>query len=440
MVERSFRKVLELYTEELFGNILPFWLRRGIDEKCGGYFTCFSNDGSRLMHHHKFTWGQGRFVWMLARLYRSMKNRTKEAQRGRYLELASSGAEFLMKHARLDNGNCAFILDREGKPVLLDPDGAARPAAPGESYDLSIYADFFVIYGLGEFAQAAQDRSAFDFARDLYKSVVSRLSSGNYRTDPYPVPRGYRAHGEPMILLETAQELADAAEAFGQEGEAEKLRQSADSSVREIMNFFRIPEWRVVLEMIGADNRPVDTLLGRYINPGHTIESMWFVMHRALRNRDRQLFAEAAETVRWALEAGWDETYGGLPQFVDRTGGPPKGGIPEELKDHEMVRKLSSNWSNKLWWPHSEAIYALLLALEQMGESWMKEWFWRVHDYTLKTFPNPDKSVGEWIQIRDRRGKPESKVVALPVKDPFHVVRALSLAIPVLEKLAGKEK
>ena len=105
-----------------------------------------------------------------------------------------------------------------------------------------------------------------------------------------------------------------------------------------------------------------------------------------------------------------------------------------------MVRKLGSNWLNKLWWPHSEAIYALLLALDQMGESWMEEWFWRVHDYTLKTFPNPDKSVGEWIQIRDRQGRPESKVVALPVKDPFHIVRALALAIPVLERLVDKEE
>ncbi len=438
MVERSFKKVLEIYRDELFGNILPFWLGKGIDKRCGGYFTCFSNDGSQLLHHHKFTWSQGRFVWMLARLYRSMKTRVQEGQRERYLELAVPGAEFLMKHARLENGNCAFILDRAGNPILLDKNGEALPAAPGEGYDLSIYADFFVIYGLGEFAQAAQDRAAFDFAHDLYKSVIARLSSGNYRTDPYPVPRGYKVHGEPMILLETAQELADAAQAFGLESEAEKLRETADSCVREIMGFFRITEWKVVLEMIGTDSRPVDTLLGRYINPGHTIEDMWFVMHWALRNQDRQLFADAAETVRWALEAGWDETYGGLPQFVDRGGGAPKGEVSEELKDHEMVRKLRSNWSNKLWWPHSESIYALLLALDEMGESWMEDWFWKVHDYTLNTFPNPDKSVGEWIQIRDREGRPESKVVALPVKDPFHIVRALALAVPVLERLADK--
>jgi N-acylglucosamine 2-epimerase len=68
----------------------------------------------------------------------------------------------------------------------------------------------------------------------------------------------------------------------------------------------------------------------------------------------------------------------------------------------------------------------------------MEERYARVHDYTFSTFPNPDRLVGEWIQIRDRKGAPESKVVALPVKYPFHNVRALLLAIPVLERLAVK--
>ena len=113
--------------------------------------------------------------------------------------------------------------------------------------------------------------------------------------------------------------------------------------------------------------------------------------------------------------------------------------MPEELKEHEMVRKLRSNWSNKLWWPHSEAIYALPLAYEKLRDERLADWFRKVHNYTLATFPNPDRGIGEWIQIRDRQGKPESKVVALPVKDPFHIVRALALALPVLERLAGEE-
>jgi N-acylglucosamine 2-epimerase len=435
-VQRSFEQAAKTYRDELFGSILPFWMRNGIDSEYGGYYTCFSNDGSRKLADHKFTWSQGRFVWMLSRLYRTMKDRVTPEESALWLQAARRGAEFLIGNCRLESGNCAFILDRRGAPILLDPEDRPRKAAPGEDYDLSIYADFFVIYGLGEYAAASGDHDSFTFALDLYDHAIARLKSGVFRSEPYPVPPGYKKHGEQMITLETAQELADAAESFGQSRIAKRLRKQCAECAAEIMGNFRRPEERVVLEMIGMDNQPVDTMIGRYVNPGHTIEDMWFVMHWADRTGDKELFEQASETVRWALDLGWDMKYGGIPQFLDKSGEKPRGDIPPELETHEMVFKLRNNWSNKLWWPHSEAIYALLLAYERLNQPWQEEWFWRVHDYTLETFPNPDREVGEWIQIRDRKGVPESKVVALPVKDPFHIVRALTLALPVAERLA----
>ena len=438
-MKNSYEKLAQVYSDELFGSILPYWMKRGIDKEFGGFFTCFSNDGATLLGEHKFTWSQGRFVWMLARLYRKMADRVEPEAAQAWLDAAREGADFLMKYSRLASGNCAFTLDRQGVPVLLDGEGNARPAEEGEDYDQSISADYFVIYGLGEYAAASGSREAYDFAFDLFDNVLARLESGNYRTDPYPVPQGYKTHGRPMINMETAQELADIAAQFGEADTEARMRAIAASSAADIMGNFRRTDERVILEMIGTDNQPVDTILGSYINPGHTIEDMWFMMHWADRAGDKKLFEDAAETVRWALEIGWDKEYGGIPQFLDKSGEAPRGNVPSELESHEMVRKLRSNWSNKLWWPHSEAIYALALAYERLEQPWMEEWLWRVHDYTMATFPNPDRELGEWIQIRDRQGKPESKVVALPVKDPFHITRALLLALPVVEKLAEKK-
>jgi glycine dehydrogenase subunit 1 len=59
--------------------------------------------------------------------------------------------------------------------------------------------------------------------------------------------------------------------------------------------------------------------------------------------------------------------------------------------------------------------------------------FEKVFDYTYKTFPNPDRSIREWIQIRTREGNPQEKVVALPVKDPYHIIRNVLLIIELLE-------
>ena len=56
------------YQNELQQNILPFWLTRCEDKEFGGYLNCFTNDGSRLVSHDKYTWSQGRFVWCFSRL------------------------------------------------------------------------------------------------------------------------------------------------------------------------------------------------------------------------------------------------------------------------------------------------------------------------------------------------------------------------------------
>ena len=52
----------------------------------------------------------------------------------------------------------------------------------------------------------------------------------------------------------------------------------------------------------------------------------------------------------------------------------------------------------------------------------------------FQTFPNENKEIGEWIQIRDRKGKPIQKVVALPVKDPFHIIRNYLFILKLLEE------
>jgi hypothetical protein len=50
--------------------------------------------------------------------------------------------------------------------------------------------------------------------------------------------------------------------------------------------------------------------------------------------------------------------------------------------------------------------------------------------------PHPDGEVGEWIQIRDRQSMPVETVVALPVKDPYHILRNVLLILELLEKEA----
>ena len=85
-------------------------------------------------------------------------------------------------------------------------------------------------------------------------------------------------------------------------------------------------------------------------------------------------------------------------------------------------------------------MYTTLLLFDRTDKREFLEAFQKVFDYTYRTFPNRDPEIREWIQIRTRDGAPQEKVVALPVKDPYHIVRNVILIIELLEKRWRKEE
>jgi N-acylglucosamine 2-epimerase len=151
------------------------------------------------------------------------------------------------------------------------------------------------------------------------------------------------------------------------------------------------------------------------------------------RNDTHCIISEAAQIIKRAFEIGWDREYGGLLLLADQDGGPPTGSVAG-LEDERMAQKVQADWGSKLWWVHSEALYTTLLAWKLTGDDEFATFYRRVFDYTFRTFPNPDPAVGEWIQIRDRQGRPEQRVVALPVKDPFHIIRNVAQIIDLLSE------
>jgi N-acylglucosamine 2-epimerase len=431
---------LAFYTHHLKSTLLPFWLQRSVDEEHGGFFTCFDNEGRTLRSRDKFTWSQGRMVWVWAKL--ASMEIFSAAERTRYLHLARSGATFLMQHCLLpgdrgagDRGTgdrCAFLMTREGEP---------KPQAEGMPFDSSIYADCFVILGLARYAAVSRDRAVLDFAHRLYRSVNERIRTGDFRTEPYPIPIGYKAHGIPMILLNTSQEMAAGLEALGMPEDAFAANQIGDLCLHEIITHFVCPDG-VVHEMINSWNECIPaSVLGRYINPGHTIEDMWFVMHQARRSHvpgtsevpgtSNAMILKAAQVIKRTFQMGWDQEFGGLLLFADQDGGPPRGSLAG-IENERMAQKVLADWGSKLWWVHSEALYTTLLAWRLTGDDEFLELYRQVFDYTFRTFPNPDPEIGEWIQIRDRQGRPEQRVVALPVKDPFHIIRNMAQIIELL--------
>jgi N-acylglucosamine 2-epimerase len=424
---------LTSYTNHLKSVLLPFWLSRSVDQAHGGFFTCFDNATGQLLSDDKFTWSQGRIVWVWAKLA-GMSIFTPD-ERAHFLKLARSGAAFLMEHCLLPGDRCVFLMTRDSTP---------KPQAPGLPLDSSIYADCFVILGLARYAAVSGDPASLDFARRLYRSVTARIASGRFHTEPYPIPAPYRVHGIPMILLNTSQELAHGLSSHGLTSEAAEVLAAGDGYLAEIRTHFVAADG-TLHEMVALDKGlATDNLLDRYVNPGHTIEDMWFWLHQAQTRYAPGASPRAGQTpdapatirqvahiIKRAFEVGWDHEFGGLLLFADQDGGPPTGSVAG-LEDERMTQKVQADWGSKLWWVHSEALYTTLLAWRLTGDDELLALYRRTFDYTFRTFPHPDPAVGEWIQIRDRQGRPEQRVVALPVKDPFHIIRNVAQIIDLL--------
>ncbi|MDR2134084.1 MAG: AGE family epimerase/isomerase, partial [Treponema sp.] len=128
---------------------------------------------------------------------------------------------------------------------------------------------------------------------------------------------------------------------------------------------------------------------------------------------------------RYALEYGWDEQYGGIFRYVDREGGKPRG----RLTGDPLEKTITGSWDTKLWWVHSESLYFSALMAKRLNSEYWRNWYKRIYDYTFQVFPNPDKQTGEWIQIHKRDNTPLNEVVALPVKDPYHIFRNFMLML-----------
>ena len=147
------KSLKEFYIDHLFNTLISFWMRFGIDRKNGGFFTCFNNVGDTLKSKHKYIWSQGRFLWMLSRLYHAFKGYVDDGVIEDIGEAAERGAAFLKEHALLPNGNCAWVLDEAGQPILTNRDGSIRKREETDRYHLGISADEFLIYGMGEFSR-----------------------------------------------------------------------------------------------------------------------------------------------------------------------------------------------------------------------------------------------------------------------------------------------
>lgn len=384
----------KMYRENLLNDVVPFWLNHSKDEEFGGFFTCLDNSG-KVYDTDKFIWLQCREVWCFAMLYNQVEKKQE------WLDFAIQGAGFLKKHGRDSQGNWYFSLNREGAP-LIQP--------------YNIFSDCFAAMAFGQLYQATNNKEYADIAIETFQNILRRQENpkGKY-SKVYPGTRSFQGFALPMILCNLVLEIEHLLD-------PDLVEATIAKGIHSVMNVFYQPKSGLILENVTSEGAFSDSFEGRLINPGHGLESMWFIMDLATRSQNRDLIKKAVDTTINILEYSWDKEYGGVFYFLDIKGYPP----------------LQLEWDQKLWWVHIETIISLLKGFYLTGDERCWDWFEKVHEYTWKHFPDPEN--GEWYGYLNRQGK-----VLLPLKGGkwkgcFHVPRGLYQSWKTLEAIEKKYK
>ena len=386
-----FDNYLKIHKEGLSDDVIPFWINNCIDEKYGGFFLGISQDGT-VIDTDKGVWQIARFTWLLSTIYNEVEEKKE------WIDIAKSGADFLMNYGFDNDGKMFFHLDREGRPIRK------RRYAFSEAFSAIAFAAIF---------KATNEKKYEVKARFCFDNYIKYSEKRGPKPPKFTKTRLGRTIGTPMIGIATAQELR-------KNLNDESYSFYIANWIKEIDKYFVKHEKKMVMENVDLQGKVINHFDGRLLNPGHAIEAAWFIMDEAIyRGNDQKLVKLGTTMLDYMWEIGWDKEYGGIFYFRD-----PKN-LPVQEYWHDM----------KFWWPQNETIIATLLAHKLTENLKYLEWFQAVHKYTFDKFPDPE--FGEWFGYLHRDGRISVTLKGNLWKGPFHIPR---MHLKVWKSLKTMEK
>ncbi|MEZ5277049.1 MAG: AGE family epimerase/isomerase [Opitutaceae bacterium] len=356
--EHNEKALSELYRHALVEDVLPFWLRFGLDREHGGVITALDRDGS-ILDTDKVIWFQGRAAWMYATAFLTVERRPE------WLDAAKSCIAFLRQFASDASGKMYFLVSRTGQPLRM------------RRY---VYSESFAAIASAAYAGAAGDGRAADEAVTAFDRYIDHsFTPGRMEAKVDPSSRPMIGAGPRMIGIATAQEIRQHLGEIRIRGRTPS--EWIDCWIDDIERLFFKPELGAMMETVAPDGAIIDHYDGRLLNPGHAIEASWFIMHEGRHRADQRLVRLGAAILECMWKRGWDEHYGGLFYFRDLRNLP----VQEYWQDM------------KFWWPHNEAVIATLLAWKLTGDPKFREMHRAVHDWSFEHFA--DSEHGEWARL-----------------------------------------
>lgn len=392
-IKEYIKQWAESYKTALTENIMPFWMEHGWDKVNGGVYTCLDRDGS-LIDSTKSVWFQGRFAFICAYAYNNVEKNPM------WLEAAKSTIDFIEKHCFDENGRMYFSVTAEGKPLRM------------RRY---VFSETFAAIAMSEYALATGEQKYAERALQIFKDTQRFLTTPGILAPKFEESVQLQSHSIIMILINVASCIRKVIN-------DPKLTEQIDESIAKLKKYFIHPEFKCLLETVGKNGEFVDTCMGRTINPGHCIETSWFILDVAKqRGWDKEITDMALQIFDWSWDWGWDKQYGGIINFRDCRN------LPVQDYSQDM----------KFWWPQTETIIASLYAYLATGDDEYIYKHQRISEWTYAHFP--DAEFGEWYGYLHRDGTVAQPAKGNLFKGPFHIPRMMIKAYSLCHEILNKE-
>lgn len=391
-VKEYIKSWAESYKKDLTENIMPFWMKYGLDRENGGVYTCVNRDGS-LMDTTKSVWFQGRFAFICSFAYNNVEKNQE------WLDAAKSTLEFIEKHCFDELGHMYFSVTAEGKPLRK------------RRY---VFSETFAAIAMSEYALATGDQHWAKRAIQVFEDTQRFLATPGFLPAKFEADVKLQGHSIVMILINVGSCIRKVVN-------DPKLTQQIDESIEKLKKYFIHPEFKCLLETVGENGEFIDTNMTRTINPGHCIETSWFIMEEAkLRGWDKPMFDLALQVFDWSWDWGWDKQYGGIINFRDCKN------LPSQDYSQDM----------KFWWPQCETIIASLYAYLGTGDEKYLYRHERISEWTYAHFP--DAEYGEWYGYLHRDGTVAQPAKGNLYKGPFHIPRMMIKGYMLCQEILKK--
>lgn len=391
-VKEYIKSWAESYKKDLTENIMPFWMKYGLDRENGGVYTCVNRDGS-LMDTTKSVWFQGRFAFICSFAYNNIEKNQE------WLDAAKSTLEFIEKHCFDEQGHMYFSVTAEGKPLRK------------RRY---VFSETFAAIAMSEYALATGDQHWAKRAIQVFEDTQRFLATPGFLPAKFEADVKLQGHSIVMILINVGSCIRKVVD-------DPKLTQQIDESIEKLKKYFIHPEFKCLLETVGENGEFIDTNMTRTINPGHCIETSWFIMEEAkLRGWDKPMFDLALQVFDWSWDWGWDKQYGGIINFCDCKN------LPSQDYSQDM----------KFWWPQCETIIASLYAYLGTGDEKYLYRHERISEWTYAHFP--DVEYGEWYGYLHRDGTVAQPAKGNLYKGPFHIPRMMIKGYMLCQEILKK--